>query len=140
MSKVNNQIVPSGFRFPRSEKLKHKKDIECLFKNGESVFKYPIKVLFTLQSESNNSGIKVAFSVPKRHHKLAVTRNKIKRQLREHFRLNVRDLREALTQQCSELNLMFIFVAKENVPSAVVKEAMIYLLDRLTDVCKQKAF
>ena len=70
-----------NFSFPKSEKLKSKKAIKHLFAEGNTVIKYPIK-LFYLPIE-NSHKTKAAFSVPKHNFKKAVTRNRIKRQLRE---------------------------------------------------------
>ena len=73
-----------NFSFPKSEKLKSKKAIKLLFAEGNTVIKYPIK-LFYLPVESSHK-TKAAFSVPKHNFKKAVTRNRIKRQLREVYR------------------------------------------------------
>ena len=73
-----------NFSFPKSEKLKSKKAIKLLFAEGNTVIKYPIK-LFYLPIESSHK-TKAAFSVPKHNFKKAVTRNRIKRQLREVYR------------------------------------------------------
>tara|TARA_B100000989_G_scaffold52723_1_gene35215 strand:- start:166 stop:495 length:330 start_codon:yes stop_codon:yes gene_type:complete len=60
--------------------LKNKKKIELIFDKGETVKKGPILLKF-FNFNDNETGY--AISVPKRHIKSAVARNKIKRQLRE---------------------------------------------------------
>ena len=68
------------------EKLKSKKEISLVFDNGLFVSSFPIKLFYIKNKESVNSG--VAFTVGKKNISLAVDRNKIKRRMREAFRLN----------------------------------------------------
>ena len=60
--------------------LKNKKKIELIFDKGKTIKKGPILLKFY---DFNDNETGYAISVPKRHLKSAVTRNKIKRQLRE---------------------------------------------------------
>src|SRR5690606_6585483 len=72
--------------FPKTENLKSSKTIETLFSEGKSYSKFPLKVFFL--PKANVETNLAAFAVPKRNFKLAVDRNRIKRQLRETYRLN----------------------------------------------------
>ena len=60
--------------------LKNKKKIELIFDKGEIIKKGPILLKFYNFNDNENG---YAVSVPKKHFKSAVSRNKIKRQLRE---------------------------------------------------------
>jgi ribonuclease P protein component len=75
-----------SFSFTRSEKLKSKKAIESMFAEGQSISAYPLRLVF--QKIPNVSSNKVAVSVTKKKFKTAVARNRIKRLLRENYRLN----------------------------------------------------
>jgi len=76
------------FAFPKKERLKSKVLFEKLFDEGASLTVFPVK-LFYLQTELfDDVPFKVAVSAPKRKFKKAVQRNKIKRLLREAYRLN----------------------------------------------------
>ena len=74
--------------FSNKEKLKSKKLIEQLFAEGQSVSEYPLRLIFIESSFNNNVKLKVTVSVSKRNFKKAVDRNRIKRLLRELYRLN----------------------------------------------------
>ena len=71
---------------PKSERLCSQKALQKLF-GGErrSVSVYPIRAVY---ADSEEPGIRIMVSVGKRHFKRAVKRNRVKRQLREAYRLN----------------------------------------------------
>lgn len=77
-----------SFRFGKQEKLKSKKLIGQLFSEGKSVTVFPLKLYYLPVSEEQKVKIKTAVTVPKKNFKSAVQRNKIKRLLRESYRLN----------------------------------------------------
>ena len=78
----------SGNRFVKEERLKKKKSIDSLFSTGKKKSLYPVLVFALVNKEDKGSQHKVLFSIPKKHFKKAVVRNKIRRRLREAFRLN----------------------------------------------------
>lgn len=72
------------FGFHKQEKLKSRKQIAALFEQGHSVSHYPLKLVYlpTTTKTVTQAGV----TVPKRRFKLAVTRNRIKRLMREAYR------------------------------------------------------
>ncbi|QCX01911.1 ribonuclease P protein component [Aggregatimonas sangjinii] len=78
----------SGNRFPKKEKLKSKKLIDRLFAEGKSVSSFPIKLIYLQTELPFEVPIQAGVTVPKKNFKSAVKRNRIKRLLRESYRLN----------------------------------------------------
>lgn len=81
--------MQKNFRYPRQEKLKKKNDITLLFEKGKWRNCGNLRIIILknhpdLQTEN----IKFGVSVSKRYFKKAVHRNRIKRLLRECYRLN----------------------------------------------------
>ena len=76
------------FKYGKKDKLKSKKHIEQLFNEGKSVTVYPLKLIYLQTVFEDDCILKTGVSVSKRLHKTAVARNKIKRLLREAYRLN----------------------------------------------------
>jgi len=115
-----------NFSFPKSEKLKSKKAIKLLFAEGNTVTKYPIK-LFYLPIESSHK-TKAAFSVPKHNFKKAVTRNRIKRQLKEAYRHQ-----KHLLKNDGNLKylLFFLYIGKENSAYTTIDTCLINVLKKM---------
>jgi ribonuclease P protein component len=77
-----------NFTYPKNEKLKSKITIGLLFTDGESVSKYPLRLVYHSGALSDSQKLKMGVSVSKKNFKKAVDRNYFKRILRETYRLN----------------------------------------------------
>lgn len=102
--------------FPKADHICKKNDFQLLFSEGNVSYHYPLKLLYRLDSnpdsnpESNpESGVKVAVVVSKKiiHH--AVDRNRLKRLMRESFRLNRQMLSEFSLPESGQLHLLFLY-------------------------------
>ena len=74
--------------FPQKEKLKSKKLIEQLFEEGKSINNFPLKLIYLETTFEDNSKIKTGVIAPKKSFRKAVHRTRIKRLMREAYRLN----------------------------------------------------
>ncbi len=117
-----------SLRFPKQEKLKSKKTIEALFLEGKSISKFPVKVFYLPIDNSEVS--KAAFAVPKRSFKQAVTRNRIKRQLRESYRLH----KQMLTANNGpSFALLFLYISKDEPQYDLLESSMKALFKSIRD-------
>jgi len=116
------------FTFPKEEKLKSSKQIERLFVEGDSLKEFPLRIRF-LKLSDTNVPFKVGFSVPKRNFKLAVNRIRIKRILRETYRLN-KHLFEKLK---GEYIVMFLYTDKIEWSFIDLEKKMISLLNKFIE-------
>ncbi|MGB3466829.1 MAG: ribonuclease P protein component [Cyclobacteriaceae bacterium] len=105
----------------------HKKIIEELFKNGSSHFSYPFLIKYLPETETKAKFHKVLVSVPKKYFRKAVTRNLLKRKIREVYRTNKHILYPADTK----LNLAIIYTGKQILPFKDIKNKLIKVLKRL---------
>ena len=69
------------------ERLKSKKLIEKLYEQGSSVKSFPLRMVYLQTKHTSDFPAQVGVSVSKRNFKSAVDRNRIKRLLRESYRL-----------------------------------------------------
>ena len=93
----------------KTERLKSRKTIDGLFKNGKSFSLFPFRVVY-LYPEAPASGIlQAGFNVSKRYFKKAVDRNRIKRLMKESYRLQKQPLNNLLETTGKKIVVFFIF-------------------------------
>jgi ribonuclease P protein component len=94
----------------KKEKLKGKKLIEKLFNEGASLSVFPLRLVYLQVPFNDGSKTKTGVSVSKRNFKKAVTRNRIKRLLREVFRQNKATYFNNITTQYA---FMILYIGKD---------------------------
>ena len=99
------------FSFHKNERLCSKKVIDKLFAEGQSVFVYPVKIVYLEIPLPVKNCVQAAFTVGKRNFKRAVKRNLIKRRMREAYRLNKQQLYDEVVEK--QIAVFFIFTGKE---------------------------
>ncbi len=100
------------YSFKKEEKLKKKKVIETLFKKGKSFHQFPFRWVYLKTKEDQKFPIQMGVSVSKRKFKLAVDRNRIKRLMRETWRLNKHIVYQELEEGTSFV-VMLIYTSQE---------------------------
>ncbi len=117
-------------RFSNLEKLKSKKEISRIFTNGIFFFDKLISVAYTKSSdfEKNN---KIAISVPKKLIKSAVKRNRIKRLIRESYRLNKSILYNKSCERGIYYKIVFIYREQELKSFMQIQTVLINLLEKI---------
>ena len=109
--------------FPKSSRLSGKKDIDQLFKAGNSVMLFPFRII-KLESDST----RILFSVPYRTFRKATDRNRVKRLMREAWRKNRHHLGPA-----SPYMIAYIYTAKDILPYQTIAEKMVLSFRHLKD-------
>lgn len=97
--------------YNKKQKLKSRKQIGELFDKGRSIHISPVRVLYQVADKQPDElyFTKAAVSVSSRHFKTAVQRNRIKRLLRECWRLEKTDLEKALSTMQKEASVFIIY-------------------------------
>jgi len=102
-------------------------EFSAVFAAGQALFSFPIKLIAAEQplSAVGSSVIKTGFSVPKRMVKLAVQRNRLKRQMRAAFQRHEIVLRETFLARQTSCCLIFIYSDRQtNVPFSLIEDAI----------------
>lgn len=114
-------FVIMRYTLGKADKLKSAKLIEQLFAEGSRVKSFPLQLIYLQKKHTSEIPIQVGFSVPKRNIKLAVHRNRIKRMMREVYRLNKQLFSENIHKPYI---LMFIYMTNEEVKYADLEAAL----------------
>lgn len=120
--------------YAKEDKLKSKKAIEQLFKSGKTIKAYPLRAIFISKDVVDNNYLNVGVSVPKRSIKLAVNRNLIKRRMREAYRLNNNDLKQALITKNKGLDVILICHSSQILSYQEIEDKIKVILNRLTEL------
>lgn len=99
-----------------------RKQFEKLFAEGTSFLVYPLKIIVLETVFESRYPARAAFAVSKRNFKKAVSRNRLKRKMREGYRLNKQELYAQLPDK--KLILAFVYIAKEDLPYQQITAAI----------------
>jgi ribonuclease P protein component len=105
-----------GNTFKKEERLSLNKRIEMLFSSGDSVSLYPLKILWFPYAEPMEYPVQVLFTVSSKRFKSAVVRNRIKRKLKEIYRLRKTSLYQELDKQNRKLLVSIIYTGTDPDP------------------------
>jgi ribonuclease P protein component len=119
------------FTLKKVERLKRRKVIEKLFSEGRAVTSFPIRVQYKIDDPLLTVSLQAGFSVSSRNFKKAVDRNRIKRLMREAYRLQKAPLEQALQTKQQKLALFLIYTGKELPNYALVREKVEVVLKKL---------
>jgi ribonuclease P protein component len=116
-------------KFGKEERLCSATDIQTLFDEGKQIFRHPVKLIWMPVFSSEKQEIKVLISVSKRNFKHATDRNRIKRVLREIYRMHKSLLYNDLKDK--SLHIAIIFVGKKLPGFKTLEPIIIGLFQRL---------
>jgi ribonuclease P protein component len=105
------------FTLGKHERLKSRKAISALFSKGKKLTISPLLAYYTLLriEKDNDKTVPVLMGagVGNKYFKNAVDRNRIKRCIRESYRLQSIQIKSLLLEKGWQLHVFFIFTAKE---------------------------
>ncbi|HZI01195.1 MAG TPA: ribonuclease P protein component [Flavisolibacter sp.] len=117
----------------KQERLKKRKVIEAIFREGISFGAYPFRVFYLKQARETDADSLLQFgvAVSKKYFKKAVDRNRIKRQIREIYRVEKLSLKARLETEQQTLQLFFVYTGKEKTAFALLQSKLQHILQRL---------
>lgn len=95
---MSTNSIQQRYTLQAIERLKLRKQIETLFQTGEAFSVFPLRIVYRLipSTDASGSPVQVGFSIPKKRIKKAVGRNKVRRVLKEAWRLQKHPLYRAI--------------------------------------------
>ena len=130
-------MVQQRFTFKSVEKLKSVKLIGEIFKTGKSFSHFPFRIIYIYPAASK-SYLQAAVSVSSKNFKKAVDRNRIKRLMREAYRLQKNPLQKNLEHYQKYVAVFIIYTGNELPTYEIVFNKMGGLLARLEKIVSNR--
>ena len=116
--------------FPKTEKLCGQLRISALYKEGKRFVAYPLRVTYRRIPDSADPP-QVLIWAPKSLFKHATSRNRLRRLMREAYRLHAEPLRACCAEQNCSFQLAFNYMDRSELPYAQIEKAMRKALKRI---------
>lgn len=123
----------------KEERLKSRKIIDLLFKEGKSFSNFPFRIVWKYLPLESNNFLQAGFTVSTKHFKKAVDRNRIRRLMKEAYRLQKNALQQNLGHSNKRLGIFFIYVGKEIPAYTLVVEKFAIIIERLQKIVNEKS-
>lgn len=144
--------ITHKLRFRKEEKLRLKNLVEPLFRDGEGYYDFPLRLVWRvldkeqLENKFRNgvpqgiAPVQMMVTVPKKKRRRAVDRVKMRRRIREAYRLNRLWLKDLMNEYNPDgtLSLGFVYISQENEDYALVERKMKRLLQKIENAVKAK--
>jgi ribonuclease P protein component len=141
------------FSYKKEDKLKSRKQTQFLFAKGQSMNAFPIKLIYTieefatlsaqlpspyldLQKIQEKGQLQTGVGAPSRTFRKAVMRNRVKRLLREGYRLEKPSFLDTAALQGKRVNLFFLYTDATVLSQSEIQEKIKQLLVRLSEKLK----
>jgi ribonuclease P protein component len=116
------------FTFSKKEKLCYKKHIDQLFNDGRSFTLNPFKVFYVVTEGQETWPAHVLIAIPSKKFKRAVDRNRLRRLIREAYRLH----KHRLNDVGKHLHLGIVYTGNTTaIPFTELEQKIVACLDKL---------
>ncbi len=105
--------------------------MDDVYSNGDTIKKFPFILKFLPTTIESGDKVQIVISIPKRNIKKATGRNRIRRQIKEIYRLNKTELVQLAAQKEEDLALFLIYTAKEKMEYDILESKLKLILQEL---------
>lgn len=135
----------------KGERLRHKTLVDGLFHDGKTLYDYPLRVTYRVlgADELEKSFrdrvpdkiglLQMMITIPKKKLRHAVDRVRMRRVIREAYRLHRLDLRDIAQASCvRNVSMAFIYLQSEKADYSVIEKKMKKLLSKIGEAVRRK--
>lgn len=125
-------VINKKFIFPKKEHLCGEIRIGKLFVEGTAFIVYPLRVVYRISDETDVP-VRVMVAAPKKRFKSAVKRNRLKRLMRESYRLNKSILIDKCIEKNINIQIAFNYVADVELDFKTIQAKMRSALTKISE-------
>ena len=133
-------LLSKNFTYQKKDKLKSRKQMQFLFSKGTAITMHPIRLLYTIEKGEagifSNGLLQAGVGAPSRQFRKAVQRNKVKRLLREGYRLEKPNFTNSINLTNTRLNLFFLYLDTHVQTQQQIQTTINLILQKLADKLK----
>ncbi len=133
-------LLSKNFTYQKKDKLKSRKQMQFLFSKGTAITMHPIRLLYTIEKGEAgifpNGLLQAGVGAPSRQFRKAVQRNKVKRLLREGYRLEKPNFTNSINLTNTRLNLFFLYLDAQVQTQQQIQATINLILQKLADKLK----
>ena len=133
-------LLSKNFTYQKKDKLKSRKQMQFLFSKGTAITMHPIRLLYTIEKAEAgifpNGLLQAGVGAPSRQFRKAVQRNKVKRLLREGYRLEKPNFTNSINLTNTRLNLFFLYLDAHVQTQQQIQTTINLILQKLADKLK----
>lgn len=124
----------------KQERMKSRKQIEHLFKTGKTVSAQPLRLYYVMQTlPAEECSLLFGVAVGTKHFKRAVHRNRVKRLIREAWRLQKNNLQQQLQENGLQMQVFVLYTGKELPDYQLIYDKTTIALQKLEELRVQSA-
>jgi len=125
------------FTLSRNERLKSRKQIDLLFRQGTHLNIFPLRVSFIANSEAREEPLQFGVGVSGRWFKKAVDRNRIKRLVRESWRVQKNGLKKILLEKQMSMIVFIVYTGRELPEHDQIRESTARVIENLCRIANE---
>lgn len=150
---VNNETAPLRYTLGKGEKLRHKSLVDALFREGKTLYDFPLRLSWRIISEeglqatfrsfvpANIDCVQMLITVPKKKRRHAVDRVLMRRRIREAYRLNRFSLKNQIKELpgIGTLSMAIIYLSDKNEDYSTIEHKLKLLLKRVENTVRKQS-
>lgn len=125
-------------KLTKAERVTGAKRVDAIFSLGKSFISYPLRVVYLAHEQNFAAKCSILVTVPKKRLKKAVDRNRVKRLIRESYRLNKELVNKIEFNDVHKLDIAFVYVKNGVADYNEINKAMQKALNQIANLIQAR--